>query len=258
MTESPGRRASFAGVELYEADFSGAVLRESDVRGLRILASVVDDLEVTAFAGRLGSVSVEGVDVTPFVLAELDRRHPDRALVRDAHTADELRAAWVLVDAMWAALVTRAAALPEAARRERVGGEWSVTETLRHLVFAVDIWVGRMLAGEAHPWHPIGRPTGDCPAESVAEMGVDADSDAPWDEVVAVWESRRARAAARFATVTDADLDVEVTRAPSPDIGDETHSVRECLRVVVHELSEHHRYAARDLDVVEAGLAPGR
>src|SRR5215211_4441379 len=43
----------------------------------------------------------------------------------------------------WDAVVRRALALPEDLLHERVDGEWSFIETLRHLVFATDAWVLR-------------------------------------------------------------------------------------------------------------------
>lgn len=34
-------------------------------------------------------------------------------------------------------------------RHERVDDEWSLVETLRHLVFAADVWMGRMILESA-------------------------------------------------------------------------------------------------------------
>lgn len=36
-----------------------------------------------------------------------------------------------------------------------VDGEWSFSQTLRHLVFATDIWLGRAILG-SDDFHPLG------------------------------------------------------------------------------------------------------
>ncbi|MFQ6170642.1 DinB family protein [Oryzobacter sp. R7] len=253
MSDDATPRLSLAGADLFEADLSGAVLRESDLRGTRIVGSLVDGLEITAFSGILGSITVEGVDVVPFVEAELDRRFPYRPLLRRATTADDLRATFAVVDALWVDLLERAADLPDPVRRRQVGGEWSLAQTVRHLVMATDIWVGRMLRGQEHPWHPIGQPVGDEPRESVLAMGVDPEADPPWEHVVEVWRTRRAMAAEEFAAATDDRLDDDITGSPTPAIGEETRSRRRCLLTIVREMGEHHRYATRDLALIEAG-----
>lgn len=253
MSEDATTHLSLPGADLYEADLSGAVLRESDLRGTRIVGSLVDGLSITAFSGILGSITVEGVDVVPFVEAELDRRFPYRPLVRTATTAADLKSAFAAVDALWAELLERAEGLPDEVRRRQVGGEWSLVQTVRHLVMAVDIWVGRMLGGLDGPVHPLGQPVADEPADSARAMGIDLEADPTWDEAVAAWESRRAMAAAAFAAVTDDGLDDDVTGVPTPAVGVETRSRRRCHLTVVREMGEHHRYATRDLALIEAG-----
>ena len=85
---------------------------------------------------------VNGVDVIPFVEAELNRRFPGRA-DRRAEDPDGLRAAWATLERTWAATVDRAAAMPAGTVDVSVDGEWSFAQTLRHLVLATDTWLGR-------------------------------------------------------------------------------------------------------------------
>ena len=54
---------------------------------------------------------VNGVDVIPFVEAELNRRFPGRA-ARRAEDPDGLRAAWAALERTWSATLARVAALP--------------------------------------------------------------------------------------------------------------------------------------------------
>ena len=66
---------------------------------------------------------VDGVDVTGFVRAELDRRYPERAQLRAARTAEDLRAVWDTVERTWAETLARAERMPVGVRHERVDGE---------------------------------------------------------------------------------------------------------------------------------------
>ena len=80
-----------------------------------------------------GTMQVNGVDVTAYVSAELDRRHPERVQLREGQSAADLRALWDTVERLWAAAVERAGRLPAGAVTEQVNEEWSFAQTLRHL-----------------------------------------------------------------------------------------------------------------------------
>ena len=56
----------------------------------------------------------------------------------------------------------------------------------------------------------------------------------------------------RSRGVTDADLPEVRTAVLSPDWGEESFPVLECLTVVVREHADHLRFAQRDLAVLEA------
>ena len=61
------------------------------------------------------------------------------------------------VERTWAATLARVAAMPDGTLDVSVGGEWSFAQTLRHLVFATDMWLGRAILQIEQPFHPIGR-----------------------------------------------------------------------------------------------------
>jgi hypothetical protein len=52
--------------------------------------------------------------------------------------------------------------------------------------------------------------------------------------------------------LTDTELERLCPRAPAPGYPEESRSVGRCLRVVMNEECEHHRYAVGDLAVLEA------
>ncbi len=245
------RRVDLAGASLREVDLSGATIRDSDVTGLRIVASVVDDVHLNGHEG-VGRVVVDDVDVTAYVTAELDRRHPERVLVREMRSADDVRAAWAVVDPMWDDAVAHAASVAAPLLDERVNGEWSFVETVRHLLFADDIWVGRMLSDEPGTFHPLGVPPTDTTDAGAAEMGLTLAARPSFEEVVALHRERRRRFTELLAGVTDTDLPEVRTAVLAPDWGEESFSVLECLTVVVREHADHLRFAQRDLAELEA------
>ncbi len=242
---------SFRGATFRGVDLSGARFRECDLTGVKIAGSVVGDLRVAAFAGELGTVIVDDVDVTAFVTGELDRRYPERVQVREMRTAADYSAAWNTVEELWAETVGQAELLPETARNERVEDEWSFVETLRHLVFAVDVWIGQMISDPPTPFHRLGLPPTDYPRDRFEELGLDVNAQPSYAEVLAAHADRRGQVRAVIAATTDAGLGEIRTGVPAPVWGEESQSVGECLRVVITEHCEHRRYAIRDLALPE-------
>ncbi len=161
-----------------------------------------------------------------------------------------------MVGQQWDDALAHAATLPEPLLHERVQGEWSFVETMRHLVFACDIWVGRMLSDEPGDFHPLGLPPTDTTDDGAAAMGLTLDATPSFAEVEVLHRQARERFDETLARVTDADLATVRTAVLSPDWGEESFPVFECLRVVVGEHAEHLRFALRDLAVLEARSAP--
>jgi hypothetical protein len=226
-------------------EFRGATFRDCDMTGVRIVSSIVDDLWIAGFDGTAGRVVVDDVDVTTYVAAELDRRFPERVRLRAAESLDDFRSLWATLSDLWAGTIERAGALTEARLQQRIDGEWSFVETLRHLVFGIDTWVGRMLHGESMPWHPLGLPPTDSAGAGAAHMGLDLVAQPSFAEVAEVYATRRARVDEEFASVTDL-TDVR-TAAPVPGAEPESLTVGDCLTVLLHEHYAHRRFAERDL-----------
>lgn len=248
--------------EYVESDqFRGARIRLSDISGLEIRDCVVTDLKIVdcyggslSLGGEFGRVVVNDVDVTAYVQGELDHAHPARKLARDAASADDYRAAWAAIEALWAATIERARQLPVAVQHERVDGEWSFVETQRHLLFASDAWLGNAVLEESAPYHPLGFPADGMPAHESAALGLTLDATPTLDEVLAPRWARMAVVQRVVDDLTEAALDRVCGRKPADPYPDKDYVVRRCLKVVLEEEAEHHRYAVRDLAVLEAGL----
>ena len=183
----------FRGARFRHVDLAGATFRECDLRGVRIVASEVADFHVSGFGGEIGTIVVNDVDVTAFVEAQLDGRHPERIQFRDVRTADDHRAMWDRLEHLWSESVARAERLPESLRHEGVNDEWSFVETLRHLVFAIDVWMGRMVRDQPMPYHRFGLPPSDYPAAGAADIGIDLEAQPSFAEVVAMHADRQSQ-----------------------------------------------------------------
>jgi hypothetical protein len=242
------RTDSFRGASFTGADFTGAKFRDCDLRQVKITDSWLVDVRVS---GLVGNFVVNDVDVTAFVEGELDRRHPERVQLREMRTASDYRAMWDTIERLWAGTVARARRLSEPALRMRVDDEWSFVETLRHLVFATDAWVGRAILEEPMPYHRLGLPDTGYPPADAAALGIDIDARPSLAEVMEVRGNRMALVRGIVDELTDASLERVCPQPPSPGHPEEARSVGRCLRVVMTEECEHRRYAVRDLATLE-------
>ncbi len=220
----------------------GASFERVDFTGVTIRSSLLRDV---AISGEVLSLRVNGVDVVPLVEAELDRLHPERLQLRPTDAAG-FRAAWPVVERLWAETVARAEALDPALLHERVGGEWSFIETLRHLAFATDAWVGRVLLGDPSPWHPL-----DLPFDEMADIdGIPRDRDArpSLREVLALRAERMAMVSTFVSTLTDEHLAGSTEPIPGVSFPQcKSYPVREALLTVLNEEWWHRQFAERDL-----------
>ena len=183
-------------------------------------------------------------------MAELNRRHPDRAKMRPADAAG-FREAWDILGRLWEQTAERARRLPPERLHESVDGEWSFTETLRHLVFATDSWVRRVILGEPAPWDPLGLPWDEAPDS--LDVPRDRTARPSLDEVLALRQDRRAAVSRVLSELTDESLagEARVDGPGWPPAGN--YPVRECLLIVLNEEWEHRLYAERDHGKLEAG-----
>ncbi|MEE6261944.1 DinB family protein [Plantactinospora sonchi] len=215
---------------------AGAVMRGVDVRGLDIDAPWLAD----------GALLVNGVDVVPFVEAELNRRFPGREL-RQARNPDDLRAAWEALERAWAVAVERAGSLPAGAVDATVDGEWSFAQTLRHLAFATDAWLGKAILRLPQPFHPLGQPHAEYATDGF-DMSVFAPGQPSLAQVLDLRAERQTMVRDFLVSVTPEQL---AEPRPHPWSPEHEEPVLHCLHVIFDEEWEHLRFALRDLDAQE-------
>jgi hypothetical protein len=243
-----GGSEQFRGARFDVVDLRGARFTDCDMTGVTIRDGWLVNVSVS---GHVSNLTVNGVDVTEFVSAELDRRHPERVQFREAQTADDVRAMWDTIERLWAQAIERAGRLPGAALDQQVNEEWSFTQTLRHLVFITDAWASRTVLDEEMPYHPLGLPQSWYPAADAAALGIDLTAQPGYTEILAARADRMAVMRRIVAGLTDVDLGRLCQRSPAPGYPDEERTVVDCIAVVMDEEIEHYRFADRDLSVLE-------
>ncbi|MCP3805012.1 DinB family protein [Allokutzneria sp. A3M-2-11 16] len=234
-------RTNLRGAVFNHVSLTGADLRAVDFHGTRMRGVELVGVEIS---GEVRDVVVNGVDIAPLVEAELNRRMPDRAKMR-AEDAEGFRAAWAILERLWEGTLARARELPEAELHREAGDEWSFIQTLRHLNFASAAWVGRMILGNASPWHALDLPWDEAPGWD----GIPWDREArpSLEEVLVVRRERQAMVRSVMESLTDEQLASTVTRTEPGWPQLEGFPLKTCLRIVLNEEWEHRLYAERDL-----------
>jgi hypothetical protein len=240
-------RVDLGGAQLRIVDLTGAQFREVELSGA-VMRGV--DLTGAEIYGEIENVTINGVEIGPLVDAELNRRYPDRAKMRPAGPAG-FREAWDILERLWDQTVERARRLPPELLHESVDGEWSFTETLRHLAYATDVGIRRAILGDPSPWDPLDLPwdgmpdTPGTPRDRTARPSLDV--------VLELRRDRMSTVRQVIEKLTEESLDghtepVEGPGWPRP----RSYPVRECLLVILNEEWEHRLYAERDLNALEA------
>jgi hypothetical protein len=229
-----------------DRDLTDAEFRECDLTRARLIGVVMQDAVID---GLVSNLVVNGVEVTSYVEAELDRRHPVRLLIRSADPAD-LQEASRQLRARWAETLGRLQGMPRGSEHRRVGGEWSAVETLRHLVFVHDSWFRRCCLGSARLFTAIGLASGFVPDQD--EQGLDRAAAPSLAQVLAVRDVQGAELKRWLSTVTADELS-----APAPVPAGQGwppyargKSVLECMHAVLNEEWAHHGFCMRDLDLL--------
>ncbi|MFN3255236.1 MAG: DinB family protein [Ilumatobacter sp.] len=245
MSDSPITEG-FEGATFVRTSFRGATLRSCDVSDVTMRSVDVNGLDIDSHDLSFASLIVNGVDVVPLVDAELNRRFPGREL-QTAQTPEGLRDGWVAAQAAWEATVTTTD--PELVN-VRVDDEWSLAETLRHLVLATDAWLRGGIMRLKQPFHEIGQIFA-----GAASMGFDMSIfrvDPPTFEEILVVRAERQQMVTDFLATSTPDLLAEDRHNPWDGSDDWHPTVGDCVRVILEEEWAHLRYVRRDLALLGA------
>jgi len=231
--------------EVFEGrDFSESVFWGVNFRGSRFRDAEFADTSFfhtswsnVSIDGEISRLTINGVDVTEFVNAR-DRWYPLRVeLVPE--TAEGVRSAWAKLGREWSELLQNASRVDASVTATSVNGEWSLRDTLRHLLFAMDKWFVLPLLGDAGCLS-FGLPNSG--SQDRSWPGVDLTLQPTFDEVLAA----RAEQHQRFEQFI-LDLDVATLPETVEVLENGTVPALMCFHVVLEEEFEHLRYATRDL-----------
>jgi hypothetical protein len=218
-------------------DLSGARFENVNLTGAQFREAVLVNAR---FSGLIDGMTVNDVEVAPLIVAEMRRRHPELARLTPTDAAG-VRAAWAVIEELWAATKARTLALTDEVLHRRVDDEWSVLETLRHMIFVSDAWIGRTVLGRTGHFYRYGMPPSFI--TDPAPFGIDLTGDPPLAEIIAEREER-----------------MEMVRSLVEDLDDESlgrqcgeHTLLRCLWTLFDEEWHHNFYANRDLDTVQSG-----
>jgi hypothetical protein len=230
-----------------DEDFAGAEFRECDLSRARLVGVVMQDAEID---GLVTNLVVNGVEVMTYVEAELDRRHPVRVLLRSDQPAD-LREGWRQLRDNWGATIERVRTMPQGSEHHGVDGEWSMVETLRHLVFVHDSWFRRCVLGLTEPFTAMG-------LGPPFASDLDPSARPTLAEVLGVRDRQALAIETWLAEVIPEQL---AQTAPVPD--DDRwpphargRRVRQCFGTVLNEEWAHHGFCVRDLDKLSGRNVP--
>lgn len=153
------------------------------------------------------------------------------------------------METTWQRTLDEVATLPAETTDTSVHGEWSLAQTLRHLVFATDVWLNDAILRRDRPYHRLGHPFSGW-RDRAPEAGIDLDAQADFSDVLQMRSERQAQVRDYLASVTDDEL---TASAGEPFFTAHAFPVRQCLWIIANEEWHHHRYARRDLDVLTKG-----
>jgi hypothetical protein len=137
----------------------------------------------------------------------------------------------------------RAASFPDDDRHRRVNDEWSVVESLRHLVLVIDLWLSKAILGEADPFHAIGLPPTFMPPK-LPGSSIDPEARPAFDEACEVLRGRMAGIDTYVDGLTREELDRPIKAHAGTVAGG--------LGVLFTEMRAHNSFINRDLDLIES------
>lgn len=216
-------------------NLSRTLFRDADLNSSRFFHVSMSDVSIDGVIERL---VVNGVDVTDYVNSH-DRWYPLR---NNLSPADEvgIRSAWFQLVAEWEKLYTLVSSLSGDVQTRSINGEWSLRDTLRHMLFVHDKWFNWPLGGQ-RMFTSIGLPnTGSQGGEW---PGLDLSSDPTFDVTL---DARRAQASRFGAFIETMKLSEMSDTSDILENGSVPTLI--CFHAILEEEFEHLRYAWRDIE----------
>ena len=197
-------QAVFDDVNLGEATFRNVNLGGATIRNANLGDLQIEDANIRG-------LTVFGFRIDELIEAEMDRRDPERVRLRmaDRFDLDCVREVLSRLDELRGDFITLLRATdPERLKTRPGSGEWSPYETLRHLVFAEDLYTNRWLLRNAEPWCRLGQRSAFLEGQTEYEA-VGSQPSENLEEILAAWAAIHARLLDFVAGLSPADLRLE-------------------------------------------------
>src|SRR4051812_11674876 len=100
------RETDLTGATFRDVDLRGARIQGADLTGVRMGDVGLRDLAIWTWgydleADTLAGFTINGIEIGPLVVAELDRRHPERRLIFEFDDVAGARSAWAATEELW-------------------------------------------------------------------------------------------------------------------------------------------------------------
>lgn len=221
--------STFWGVRLQKAQF-----RDADFSGSNFFHVLLRDVSID---GEIERLVINGVDVTDYV-NDHDQWWPLRNNLSPDSTA-VLVESWTNICQKWTSLLDQVIRADPSVANTSVGGEWTLSETLRHLIFAMDKWFNVPIRG-ARSFSAVGLP--NTSSQDRPWPGLDPGVHPNFDEILARRTAQHRDFTSFISNMVLEDLPESVLVEENGDV-----PTLMCFHVVLEEEFEHLRYMIRDL-----------
>lgn len=222
----------FWGVNLQRSLF-----RDADLSGATFFHVLMNN---TSIDGEIDRLVINGVDVTDYVNRH-DRWWPLRNSL-SPNSVDGIITSWAILTSEWTKVLERVAMADPTAVTRSVDGEWSLNETLRHLLFAMDKWFSVPLLGHSS-FNALGLPNTSSQAKNWPGLELVATAD--YKDVLRARAQQHQEFEAFISSLQIEDLPETVSIEENGSV-----PALMCFHVVLEEEFEHLRYMVRDLTVL--------
>jgi uncharacterized damage-inducible protein DinB len=227
---------NLGGATFTNINFEGVLITNANLHGLRI-----EDANISG-------LTVFGFNVGGLIEAERDRSDPERAALRmgDVHDPNCVREAMNRLEQRRAKFRARLRACdPAPLNAAPTPGEWSALQTLRHMVFAEDLYLNRYIMRNDQPWNPHGL----LPAHLLSDpayAAVASAVDNSLETVLQAWDEVHTATRTLLQEITPARL-----RQDAPEFDQQPCTVGNVLQLLARHDLDHMRQAEKALAAQE-------
>ncbi|MBN1810916.1 MAG: DinB family protein [Anaerolineae bacterium] len=228
---------NLAGATIRNANLAGVTIRNANLEGFRIEDANIEGLMVFGFR------------VDELIDAECDRRDPERARLKMRNLCDpeSVHEVMARLEEIRAAFRQRLCATDVRLLAARPGAdEWSALENVRHMLFAEDLYLNRLILQNDKPWNRLGLlPEFLQSRDGYEDVGCEPSKDL--ETVLAAWDAVHTDMQAFLA-----DLTPERLQSPTRDLdGELSGTVGGILQGLTRHDLEHIRQAEAALAALE-------